>query len=653
MIVFRDRFSDMSVGGIPFDYTAVGEYHCLDLSALPGGWVETTNHTSWGRLGNWQVVEDDGRRVMQQCRLREHGRPMLAAGDSRWRDLTSRAELRLLSPKTEAGVMLRYADNRTHYSLRLSGDGRVRLVRRRHEEKAVLAEAAWRPDFDGYHTVELSAGDSTLSASLDGAKLLECDDDTLSEGRIGILASGPARFARVEVSLDTTEQQRVEQGNARAAAELEAARAGYPSPVLWRAIDTPEFGTGRHIRFGDLDGDGRLEIVLAQYTEMLDGGNFPFLSCLTAINLDGETLWQWGEPSREHGIIPADLAFQVHDLDGDGRPEVVCCRNFEICVLEGMTGQLKYAAPTPQPGPMATWLPEDDLFHIPGDAICFADLRGTGRRADVLVKDRYSNVTAYDDALNRLWRFHGNTGHFPAVADIDGDGRDEVMIGYSLVDEDGTLLWRIDVEDHQDAIAIARIDPDCEEPRIALACGEGGTVVCDVHGKILWRDRTGHVQRLTAAPVCKEAPGLQIVTKTFWGNPDIICVYDHSGKLLATREIAGSGAVLSPVNWTGEDTELLLASGSLTLGGLLDGRLRPVVLFPDDGHPTLCAEALNLVGDARDEIVLWDLDRLWIYTQEGAAPERDRVYRPRRQPHYNMSDYRAEISIPAWETVSQ
>ncbi len=648
MIVFRDRFDEFPIGALPFDYTAVGEYHCLDLPALPGGWVEATNHTSWGSLGNWQVVDDAGHRVMQQCRLREHGVPMLAAGDFQWRDLTLTAELRLVSPNTEAGVMLRYANNRTHYSLLLRGDGSVRLMRQRHEERAVLAEARWAPDFNGYHTVALAAKGSALSASVDGSALVACTDETLAKGRIGILASGPARFARVEVDLDAADCERLEQQNAGAAAELQADRALYPRPLLWRTIDTPGFGTGRHLRFGDLDGDSRLEIVLAQYTEMLDGGNFPLLSCLTAINLDGEILWQWGEPNREHGMIPADLPVQIHDLDGDGRPEVVCCRNFEVCVLDGMTGEPKYAAPSPEPGPMATWLPEYDLFRIPGDSICFADLRGIGRRADVLVKDRYSNVTAYDERLNELWRFHGNTGHFPAVADLDGDGRDEVMIGYSLVDDDGTLLWSIDVEDHQDAIAIARLEPECGVPRIALACGEGGTVVCDVGGKILWRDRTGHVQRLTAAPVCKDIPGLQIVTKTFWGNPDIICVYDHSGRLVATRELSGSGAVLSPVNWTGDGTELLLASGSLRLGGLLDGRLRPVVVFPDDGHPTLCAEALDLTHDARDEIVLWDLDRLWVYTQDGAAPDGDRLYRPRRQPHYNMSNYRAEVSVPSW-----
>ncbi len=648
MRMFEDHFEQFAVGDLPFDYSAVGEYHCLDLAPLPGGWAEVTNHTSWGRLGNWQVVQDDGRRVMQQARLRAHGMPMLAAGDGNWRDVAAEAEVRLLSRHSEAGIMVRYANNRTHYSLRISGEGSARLVRRRHEDKADLARAAWQSDFDSYHVLRLEATGSRLRASLDGRMLFEVDDAALGQGGIGLMATGPARFRRVEVDAGDEERARL-QAEARAeSAAVESARARQPQPRLWREIETPGFGTGRHIRFGDLDGDGRMEIVLAQYTSMLNGGDFAFLSCLTAMDLDGRVLWQWGEPNRAHGIIPADLCFQIHDVDGDGEAEVVCCRDFQICILEGRTGRLKRATPTPEPGPMATWLPEDDLFRIPGDSLCFADLRGIGQRRDVLVKDRYSNLSAYDENLNPLWRFHGNTGHFPAVADLDGDGRDEVMIGFTLVDDDGTALWRIGVEDHQDAIAIAPISADTAEPLLALASGEGGTVVCDASGKIRWRDRTGHVQRLTAARVRDDVPGLQIITKTFWGNPDIICVYDAEGRMLDSIEVPGGGAVLSPINWRGDGEELLLMSGSRRLGGMLDGRLRTVVAFPDDGHPTLCAEAIDLCGDARDETILWDLDRMWIYTQDGPPPQ-GRVYRPRRQPHYNMSDYRAEISVPAWE----
>ena len=661
MRVFADHFEDFPVGALRFDYTAVGEYHCLDFPSAPGGWVETTNHTSWGRLGNWQIVEDGGRKVMQQARLRDQGLPMLAAGDARWRDYEVRAQVRLLSRKTEAGVMARYANNRTHYSVRLDGDGRVRLLRRRHEDKAVLAEARWKPDFARYHEIRLAFAGASIRASLDGNILFEVVDHTLSAGRVGLLATGPARFGSVEVHTAKAEAVRVNDEARAAEADLEVARALYPRPALWRVIETPAFGTGRHIRFGELDGDGRLEMVLAQHTEVLNGGDFPFLSCLTALDLDGKVLWQWGEPNRSHGVIPADLPVQIHDIDGDGAAEVVCCRNFEIAVLDGKTGQPKCAAPTPEPGKMATWLPEDDLFRIPGDSICFADLRGLGARRDLLIKDRYSNLWAYDDHLNPLWTFHGNTGHFPAVADLDGDGRDEVMIGYTLVDHDGSLLWRIEVPDHQDAIAIAPLGQHNEEPRIALACGEGGTVVCDLRGEVLWRDHTGHVQRLTVARVRDDVPGLQIVTKTFWGNPDIICLYDAKGRMLETMELAGGGAVLSPVNWRGDGLELLLTSGSLRLGGMLDGRLRSVVGFPDDGHPTLCAEALDLTGDPRDEIVLWDLDRIWIYTQDqvrdrnvaptegNTAPPPGPTYRPRRQPHYNMSNYRAEVSVPDWE----
>jgi hypothetical protein len=101
------------------------------------------------------------------------------------------------------------------------------------------------------------------------------------------------------------------------------------------------------------------------------------------------------------------------------------------------------------------------------------------------------------------------------------------------------------------------------------------------------------------------------------------------------------------VNWRGDGTELALLSGSAQYGGMLDGHGRRVVPFPDDGHPEMCAEALDLTGDARDEVVLWDMKRIWIYTQDRPF-EGKRIYRPIRYPHYNVSNYRAEISLPRW-----
>jgi hypothetical protein len=108
--------------------------------------------------------------------------------------------------------------------------------------------------------------------------------------------------------------------------------------------------------------------------------------------------------------------------------------------------------------------------------------------------------------------------------------------------------------------------------------------------------------------------------------------------------------VLNPVNWTGTGTELGLLSGSIAHGGMIDGHGRRVVVFPDDSHPELCAEALDLTGDPRDEIVLWDTERIWIYTQDDTV-KGERVYAPLRYPHYNASNYRAEISLPGWKPL--
>jgi hypothetical protein len=41
-----------------------------------------------------------------------------------------------------------------------------------------------------------------------------------------------------------------------------------------------------------------------------------------------------------------------------------------------------------------------------------------------------------------------------------------------------------------------------------------------------------------------------------------------------------------------------------------------VVQFPDDGHPDMANAVLDLTGDCRDEIVVWNPRELWVYTQD-------------------------------------
>ena len=76
---------------------------------------------------------------------------------------------------------------------------------------------------------------------------------------------------------------------------------------------------------------------------------------------------------------------------------------------------------------------------------------------------------------------------------------------------------------------------------------------------------------------------------------------------------------LLPVNWRGDGQEFAMLSGNVREGGMIDGTLRRVVMFPDDRHPDLAYYVTNVTGDARDEIILWDQDQGWIYTQDRAG----------------------------------
>ena len=70
-------------------------------------------------------------------------------------------------------------------------------------------------------------------------------------------------------------------------------------------------------------------------------------------------------------------------------------------------------------------------------------------------------------------------------------------------------------------------------------------------------------------------------------------------------------------------------------------------MFPEDGHPELTCYVADLTGDARDEIVLWDSRRVWIYTQDRPFTGQ-KIYQPDRSPDYNESNYRTTVSLPGW-----
>ena len=54
---------------------------------------------------------------------------------------------------------------------------------------------------------------------------------------------------------------------------------------------------------------------------------------------------------------------------------------------------------------------------------------------------------------------------------------------------------------------------------------------------------------------------------------------------------------------------------------MLDGHLRRVAMFRDDGHPDLVTNVLDLTGDQRDEIVLWNEKHVWTTPETARSTE--------------------------------
>jgi hypothetical protein len=231
---------------------------------------------------------------------------------------------------------------------------------------------------------------------------------------------------------------------------------------------------------------------------------------------------------------------------------------------------------------------------------------------------------------------------------VDGDGRDELAVGYSLVDHDGRILWSHDrdLQDHADGVAIVPF-VEGEAPRLLWAASDEGMLFLDLGGRILSHQQFGHVQNPSTADYRPDLPGLETVTINFWGNQGIVHFFDARGEPYHDFEPAQHGSMMLPVNWTGRPGEYWVLSPSVVEGGLFDGWGRRAVRFPADGHPDLCYDVLDLQGDCRDEIVVWDPYEIWIYTQSDSPPS-GRLYKPKRNAPWNASNYQATVSLPGW-----
>ena len=250
---------------------------------------------------------------------------------------------------------------------------------------------------------------------------------------------------------------------------------------------------------------------------------------VTAHANDGRQLWRletdirlsmdaekWGLPGQQSAGV------QAADIDGDGQMEVLfLTQDSTLHVVTGASGREEWTAQPPHPAGTERW--EHQVvgnFRGQGDRdVLLQATNNEGYRmgrylaayaAEDLQHGRYEPLWTRDDFLA--------CAHTPArLADLDGDGRDEVL-GGTILGPDGQTLFRFPLTGHIDAIAVDNIRPDL--PGLEVVALEEGdmrfedrdrTLVCGMNG-LIWQNHCHHKEPQDAplAISIRIGPGLEV-----------------------------------------------------------------------------------------------------------------------------------------------
>ena len=202
---------------------------------------------------------------------------------------------------------------------------------------------------------------------------------------------------------------------------------------------------------------------------------------------------------------------------------------------------------------------------------------------------------------------YGNGNHNLSIADVDGDGRDEIIWGSAALDDNGKLLYATGFG-HGDAIHLGAMDPDRKGMQVFEVHEEKGTYSWDLHdaatGEIIFKGGNAGKDngRGMAADVITESRGYE-----FWSSDE------RQQRSVQTGEIVGqkNTSVNFRMYWNGTCYDQMLDGN--TLDNWNGSSWSRQMTFYNYGNSSTCNGTkktpnlqADLFGDWREELILWD-----------------------------------------------
>ncbi|WUR63124.1 cellulose binding domain-containing protein [Micromonospora chokoriensis] len=429
---------------------------------------------------------------------------------------------------------------------------------------------------------------------------------------------------------------------------------------------------------GDLNGDGTYEIVLKwDPSNAKDNSQSGYTGnvYVDAYTLTGNRLWRV-DLGRNIRAGAHYTQFQVYDYDGDGRAEVAMktadgtrsgtgqvigsssadYRNSSGYVLSGpeyltmFNGQtgaiLSTVTYDPPRGTVSSW---GDSYGNRVDRFLAGTAYLDGQRPSLIMARGYYTravIAAWDfrnGTLTKRWTFDSNSSgngaaagqgnHQLSVADVDGDGRQEIVYGAATVDDNGRLLHSTG-NGHGDALHVGDLDPSRSGLEVFKVDEDGSkpsSYFADARtGQVLWSTpASGDNGRGVSSDIWAGSPGAES-----WSSA-------ASG--LANTRGQNIGRKPSSANflawWDGDPVRELLDGTKIDKYGtggetrLLDGS----GVASNNGTKSTPALSGDILGDWREEVIWRTTDSRALRIYSTPTPTSVRLYTLMHDPQYRVA----------------